>query len=316
MFTPLNVVMALNKSLQVVHQSSYDVALENRWAKDVAVERNGESADDLLQFLVEDIRMREGLGIEYSDLRVAGTMISHKPAGGGFLVRDRDFKTAGAIQIKTDAASGLGAGAALYGQNSLLKLVNGLTTTTKAYDGLVFCGTGHYVNYKDTSQGVYSNKTTGCDFTAANIAKTVATGAAAIENRVMADGTCRMVRPRWLLHSPTNKYEAYTATAASFIAMTDNVVAKKSTYDITPVSVPGLAQVGGKDVLILVAELVGGGMLSRPFGISTLFPPTLTNFDGLTIPELARMRELEFDCTADLTAYVGHPYLVQMLISA
>lgn len=316
MLTPLNVVMALNKTLQVVHQSSYDVALQNRWMNEVAVERTGEGVDDLIQFLVEDIKIREGLGIEYSDLRVAGTTVTHKPAGGGFHVRDRDFKTAGAIQVKTDAASGLGAAAALYGQNALLKLINKLTTTTKAYDGLAFCATGHYVNYKDASQGTYDNITTGCDFTTANVAKTLADGAAKIESRVMADGNNRMVRPRWLLHSPNTKFQAWTATSASFITMTDNVVAKKSTYDITPVAVPGFAQVGGKDAMLLVAELVGGGMLSRPFGVSTLFPPTMTNFDGLTIPELARMREMEYDCTADLTAYVGHPYLVQMLVSA
>lgn len=314
MLTPMNVVMALNKSLQAVHQTSFDVALENSWAKEIAVEIPGEATEDMRQFLVEDIKIREGLGVEYSDLRVHGMTITHKPAGGGFHVRDRDFKTPAAIQIKTDAAAGLGAAAALYGQNALLKLINSLAT--RAYDGKLFFDTGHPTNYKDTSQGTYDNITTGVDFTVANIAKTLATGAAAIENRTMADGTPRMVRPRWLLHSPAKKFEAYTATAASFIGMTDNVMAKKSTYDITPVSVPGLAQRGGKDVMILVAELVGGGTLARPFGISTLFPPQMTNYDGLTVPELGRMRELEYDCTADLTAFVGHPYLAQLLVSA
>ena len=317
MFTPMNVVMALNKSLQTVYQASFDAAVQNAWAKEVAVDIPGEASEDIRQFLVEDIKIREGLGVEYSDLRVHGMTISHKPAGGGFHVRDRDFKTAGAIQIKTDAASGLAAAAALYGQNALLKLINGLTTTTKAYDGLNFCATGHFVNYKDNSQGTFDNITTGADITTiANLPKTLATAAAKIESRIMADGTPRMIRPRWLLHAPAKKFEAYTATSAEFIPMTDNVVAKKSTYDITPVQVPGLAQVGGKDVMLLVGELIGGGTLARPFGISTLFPPQMTNFDGLTNPELARMRELEYDCTADLTAYVGHPYLVELIVSA
>ena len=315
MLTPLAVVMKLNQSLQAVHQASYEVALENRWAKEVAVERPGQGVDDFIQFLVEDIRIREGLGIEYSDLRIAGTAISHKPAGGGFEIRDRDFVSGGAIQMKTDASSGLGAAAALYGQNALLKLINSLTTTTKAYDGISFCGTGHFVNYKDNTQGVFTNVTTGCDFSDAAIAKTIAAGAAKIESRVMADGNTRMVKPTKLMHRPQNKFQAYTATAASFISMTDNIMAKKSTYDITPVSVPGFLQVGGKDAMLLVAELVGGGMLSLPFGISTLFPPTLTNYDGLTVPELARVKKLEFDCTADMSAYVGHPYLVELLIS-
>ncbi|MDB4946227.1 MAG: uncharacterized protein JWP97_5761 [Labilithrix sp.] len=315
MFTPLNVVMALNKSLQVVHQASFDAAVANSWAKEVAIEIPGEAAEDIRQFLVEDIKLREGLGVEYSDIRTSGMTIAHKPAGGGFHIRDRDFTTASALQIKTDAAAGLGAAAALYGQNALLRLIN--NPATKAYDGLNFFATGHYVNYKDGTQGTYDNTTTGVDLTTlSTLPKVLAMGAAAIESRVMADGTPRMVRPRWLLHSPAKKYEAWTATAASFISMTDNVMAKKSTYDITPVSVPGLATVGGKDVMILVAELVGGGTLARPFGISTLFPPQMTNFDGLTVPELARMREMEFDCTADLTAFVGHPYLVQRLVSA
>lgn len=315
MFTPLNVVMALNKSFQTVANASIKAALENQWSKEVAVEKPGEGTDDILQFLIEDIKVREGLGIEYSDLRVAGMTISHKPQGGGFQVRDRDFKTAGAIQIKTDAASALAASGALRGQDALLKLIN--NPATKAYDGIAFFGAGHFNNYKDASQGVFSTTTTtAAAFSKDNIADYVADAVGAIESRVMADGTPRMVRPRWLMHSPLTKQLAYTATSAAFISMTENVVAKKSTYDITPVMVPGLAKVGGKECMILVAELIGGGTVSKPFGISTLFPPQLTNFDGLTAPELARMKALEFDCTADLTAYVGHPYLVQRIVSA
>jgi hypothetical protein len=199
---------------------------------------------------------------------------------------------------------------ALLGQKLLLDLIN--STATKAYDGLAFFGAGHYVNYKDSSQGTYTNVTAAQNLDAANLAA----AAAQLESRVMADGTPRMLKAKWLLHPPSLKYAAQVATQAEFIGVAvgssagtqSNII--KSAYDITPVQVPGLAQVGGKDVWIVVGELEGWGTFARPFGISTLIPMNLTNFDGITVPELARAQELEYLATGDLAAYVGHPYLV------
>lgn len=302
MFTPLNQVMALNKTLQSVYQASYDVAAKNRWASIVANEVEGAGVADLKEFLVEDLKIRVGNGVEYSDLKTHSMEISHAQAAGGFRVRDRDFKTQNAMQIKIDAASGLGTAATLLGQKLLLNLIN--SATAKAYDGLSFWNTGHYVNYKDNTQGTFSNTETAKDLTADNLAA----AAAAIESRVMADGTPRNIKAKWLLHGPALKKKAHEATGAEFISATTNVV--KSVYDIVPVQVPGLAQLSNKDVWIVAGELEGGGTFARPFGISTLIPTTLTNFDGLTVPELTRMQELEYLVTGDLAAYLGHPYLV------
>lgn len=310
MLTPMNQVMALNRTLQAVHNSAYEAAAKNRWAPMVANEVEGAGVADIKEFLIEDIKIRVGPGIEYSDLRTHAMTISHAQAGGGFVVRDRDFKSQTATQIKTDASAALGVQSALLGQKLLLDLIN--NTATKAYDGLAFFGSGHYVNYKDSSQGTFTNVDTGKDLTPANLAA----AAAAIEGRVMADGTPRMLKAKWLLHPPSLKYAAQIATQAEYIGVTVGSAAAtqsnmiKSAYDITPIQVPGLAQVGGKDVWIVVAELEGGGTFARPFGISTLFPMNLTSFDGLTVPELARAQELEYLATGDLAAYVGHPYLV------
>lgn len=305
MFTPLNQVMALNKTLQSVYNASYDTAAKNRWASVVANEVEGAGVADLKEFLVEDLKIRVGSGVEYSDLKTQSMEIAHAQAAGGFRVRDRDFKTQNGMQIKTDAAAGLGTSATLLGQKLLLDLIN--SASSKAYTGQAFWGTGHFVNFKDTSQGTYGNALTATDLTAANLAL----AAAAIESRVMADGTPRNIKAKWLLHPPSLKMAAHTATGAEFISATSNVIASKSVYDITPVQVPGLAQVSSKDVWIVAGELEGGGTFARAFGISTLIPTTLTNFDGLSIPELARMQELEYLVTGDLAAYLGHPYLVQ-----
>ncbi len=309
MFTPMNQVMALNKTLLAVYNASYDTAAKNRWAAEVANEIEGAGVADLKEFLIEDLKIRVGNGVEYSDLKTQSMEIAHAQASGGFRVRDRDFKTQNGMQIKTDAAAALGTNATLLGQRMLLDLIN--NTASKAYTGQAFFGTGHYVNFKDTSQGVYLNAEASKDLTDDNLAA----AAAIIEGRVMADGTPRSLKAKWLLHAPALKKKAHVATGAEFIGQsgggtTQNVIAKKSVYDITPVQVPGLAQVGGKDIWILAGELEGGGTFARPFGISTLIPTTLTNFDGLTAPELARMQELEYLVTGDLTAYLGHPYLV------
>lgn len=307
MFTPMNQVMALNKTLQSVYNASYEQAAKNRWASIVANEVEGAGVSDIKEFLVEDLKMRVGNGVEISDLRTHAMALTHRQAAGGFIVRDRDFKAQNSMQIKTDAAAGLGVYSSLLGQKMLLDLIN--STSSKSYTGQNFFGTGHYVNYKDTSQGVYLNAETAKDLSADNLAA----GAALIEGRVMADGTPRNLKAKWLLHPPSLKKKAHEATGAEFIGTgtgtTQNVVAKKSVYDITPVQVAGLAPVGGKDAWIVVGELPGGGTFSRPFGISTLIPTTITNFDGLTVPQLAIMQELEYLATGDLTAYLGHPFL-------
>lgn len=305
MFTPMHHVMRLNSTLQSVYNASYDTAAKNRWASVVASEVEGAGVSDLKEFLIEDLKIRVGDGVEHSDLRTHGLEIRHAQAAGGFKVRDRDFKTQNAMQVKIDAAAGLGTAATLLGQRLLLGLIN--SPTSKSYTGQAFWSTGHFANYKDTSQGVYSNAVTGRNLTADNLAE----AAALIEDRKMADGTHRNLKARWLLHPPSLKKKAHEATGAEFISATDNVVAKKSVYDITPVQVPGLAQVGGKDAWIVAAELEGGGTFARAFGISTLIPTTLTNFDGLTVPMLKIMQELEYLVTGDLAAYLGHPYLVQ-----
>lgn len=305
MFTPMNQVMALNKTLISVYNASYDTAAKNRWASEVANEVEGAGVADLKEFLIEDLKIRVGNGVEYSDLKTQSMEVAHAQAAGGFRVRDRDFKTQNGMQIKTDAAAALGTNATLLGQRMLLDLIN--SATSKAYTGQAFFGTGHYTNFKDATQGTYDNAATGKDLTATNLAE----AAAAIESRVMADGTPRSLKAKWLLHPPSLKKQAHEATGAEFISQTQNVLAKKSVYDITPVQVPGLAKVSTKDIWIVAGELEGGGTFARAFGISTLIPTTLTNFDGLTVPELARMQELEYLVTGDLAAYLGHPYLVQ-----
>lgn len=305
MITLLNHVLKLNDAIQAEYQSGYDVAAGNQWAKEVAAEVSGNGIHEIREFLVEDIKLRVGEGVEYSDLKTAAMTVLHRKAAGGFELADRDFVSKGALQFKVDYARGLGIKAGLLGQELLLALLN--NASAKAYDGLNFFATGHFTNYKDTSQGVYDNvETAGLDLTAENLAAIVAK----IESRTMADGTPRNLKAKWLMHAPALKFKAYQATGAQFISATSNVVAVKSTYDITPVTVPGLAQVGGKDVWIVVAELPGGGYFAKAFGISTLVPTSITNFDGMTVPELKRAQGLEYIATGDLAAFVGHPYLV------
>lgn len=308
MFTPLNHVTALNNVLQAEYQSSYDVASKNRWANLIANETSGAGVAEIREFLVEDLKIRMDLGAEYSDLRTHSMSIVHQMAAGGFEVRDRDFKTAAALTIKTDAARALGVKASLLGQDLLLRLLNG--TATKAYDGINFFGTGHFVNYKDTSQGVYDTTQSSLDLTNENVGAAVA----AIETRVMADGTPRNLKAKWLLHGPELKFKAQLALNAQFINATNNPTGGDgkflAAYDLTPVCIPGLAKVGGKSPWIVAAELDGGGSFAKPFGVSTLIPVTMMNYDGVTVPMLQIMQQLEYLVTGDLAAYVGHPYLV------
>lgn len=315
MFTPLNHVLALNSTLMAEYQDAYDIAAGNAWSKIIANETSGSGVAEIKEFLVEDLKIRVGLGTEYSDLKTASMTIVHDQASGGFEVRDRDFRSQNAIQIRTDAARGLGVKGALLGQELLLKLLN--NANAKAYDGVAFFGTAHPINYKDATQGTYDTHATGRDLTNENLAW----AAAQIENRVMPDGTPRNLKAKWLLHGPNLKFKAQLATGASIITSSANPVAKnsqfmavKSDYDITPVQIPGLSQIGGKERWIVVGEKPGGGTFAKAFGISTLVPNSITNYDGITVPELQRAQMLQYLLTGDLAVFFGHPFLVQQCV--
>jgi hypothetical protein len=47
MFTPLNQVMSLNRTLMSVHNSAYEAAAKNRWAPMVANEVEGAGVSDI-----------------------------------------------------------------------------------------------------------------------------------------------------------------------------------------------------------------------------------------------------------------------------
>lgn len=303
MLTLLKHAMRLNDAIQAEYQASFDVAAKNSWSNVVATTIEGSGVEEIREFLVEDIKLRDGEGVEYSDLRTHGMTIAHRKVSGGFVVKDRDFKSETAMKLLLSATSGLGAASTLVGQKLLLALLN--NPNAKAYDGLPFFGAGHFNNYKDDTQGVYDNTSTGKVLDATNLSAAIAE----IESRAMPDGTPRNLKARWLLHPPSLKKDAHTASGAKFIAGTENVIATQTTFGVVPVTIPGLAPLYGDGVWIVAAELPGGKAFERPFGISKLVPPSLTDFSGLTDPQLRRMQELEYLVTGDLAAYLGHPYL-------
>lgn len=297
--------IALNQSLQSAYQYSIASAARGSWVPYVASSTKGLGVADVRQFLVESVKLRVGQGAEYFDLDTESVAVEHKQLAGGFEIQSRDLISGAMREVLLSAARGLGESVELTKQALLLALIN--NPNAKAYDGLAFFNSGHFNNYKDTSQGVYANAETGKDLTADNLAAAIAQ----IENRVMADGTPRNLKAKWLLHGPSLKKAASAATGAQYYSGAFNIIEKtKSTYGVLPLTVPGLAQVDGKDVWIVTAEhSVGGDALSRPFGVSTLIEPHITDFTGITVPHLERMQQLEYILAGDLAVFLGHPYL-------
>lgn len=295
--------LAINKSLQYEFSHSVASAARNSWRPVVSCDTPGLSVEDVRHFLIEAVLARVGAGTEFFDLATESLRIQHEQLSAGFEVSERDTMTEAGKELLRNAASALGESTEITKQALLLDLIN--DPGAKAYDGIAFFGTGHYVNYKDASQGTYDNAETGKDLTADNLAAAIG----AIEDRRMPDGrTPRMLKAKYLLHAPALKKKAHDATGVQLAEA--GTTGTRSTFGVLPLSVPGLAKVGGKDVWIVTAELAtGGGPLARPFGISTLIPPHITDFSGITVPMLERMKQLKYILAGDLTAYLGHPYL-------
>lgn len=300
-----DVFLKLNKSLQVEFQFSVAAAARNAWVSRLASETDGRGVEDVRAFLAEHSRLRAGKGVAYFDLEFAHLHIAHQEVSGGFVVEDRDLVGEHAEELLKSAVSALGESALLCKQSMVLDIIN---ANAKAYDGLPFFATGHFVNYKDAAAGVYDNDEAAKDLTDTNLAASIAK----IEDRKMPDGTPRMLKARWLLHPPSLKKKAIDATGAEFLTDgTSPIYAEKvrTKFGVVPVTVPGLAQVGGKDAWIVAADDGMGSPMSRPFGISTLLPARVTDFDGITAPHLARAQQLEVILSGDFTAYPGHPFL-------
>lgn len=296
-----NEFIALNNSIQSAFSYSEASAAINSWRRPVCSDADGMGVEDLIHFLVESVRAHVGPGTEFYDLATESVKVRHKQLSSGFEVLERDTIAPSGKALLLTAASALGEASEITKQALLLDLIN--DPDTKAYDGIPFFGTGHFVNYRDTSQGTYDNAETGKDITEGNLAAAIA----AIEDRKMPDGsTPRMLKAKYLLHAPALKQKAHNATGVQFSYGS----ATRSTFDVIPLSVPGLAKVGGKDVWIVTAELAtGGAPLSRPFGISTLVTPHITNYDGISVPHLERAQQIEYLLAGDLNAYLGHPFL-------
>jgi len=296
--------LAVNKSLQSEYQYSLASAVRNSWLPFVASSTEGMGVADVRHFLVESLKPRVGQGTEVFDLATESVSVEHKQLSGSFVVRDRDLVSEATKNVLRSAAKGLGESVELVKQQLLLAMIN---ANAKAYDDIPFFGTGHFNNYKDSSFGTFDNAETGKDLTSDNLAAAIA----AIEDRKMPDGTPRMLKAKWLLHAPALKKKAHEATGTQIERDSSNLVDRtRTTYGVVPLTVPGLAKVGGKDVWIVTAEHVtGADALSRPFGVSTLIEPRITDFSGITVPHLARMKELEYILAGDLAVYLGHPYL-------
>lgn len=292
--------LALNNSIQTEFAHSEACAARNSWRPLVCSNAEGFGVEDLILFLVESVRAHVGPGTEFYDLAAESVRVRHKQLSSGFDLLERDTIAPAGKALLLAAASALGEATEIAKQALLLDLIN--NPNEKAYDGIPFFGTGHFVNYKDASQGTYDNAETGKDLTADNLAAAIAT----IEDRRMPDGTPRMLKAKCLLHAPALKKKAHDATGVQISSGYET----RSTFGVLPVCVPGLAKVGGKDVWIVTAELAtGGSPLSRPFGISTLIPPQITDYSGVTIPHLERAQSVTYILAGDLTAYLGHPYL-------
>lgn len=209
-------------------------------------------------------------------------------------------------------------GAGAYWPQDLLfntLFANGLTAN--GYDGVPFFSASHPVNPISGNPGglTYSNliaskplatATPSPGTAAADLifaaGQNLTSVIASMRGYVQPNGKRRMLRPKYLIHDPSNLYMVGQLLDSKFWNANDNPFTK---FGIEPVCVDELS--GSPGVWYLTAELIEGE--GGPFIFQDRDPYRLTSYSSDSQVELNRRKQYEWLYDGRNAGAYGHPYL-------
>jgi phage major head subunit gpT-like protein len=212
-----------------------------------------------------------------------------------------------ALDYAANWAKQVGGAGGYRPQEKMFALIAGGKTTTIGYDGVTYFNAAHPTNVvAGAGAGTYSNLVTAVPLaTAASVqvaAANINTAVAAMRGIKQPNGKFRMLRPRVLLHDPSNLYTVNQLLDSKFFNASENVLTK---LGIEPVCADELSVEPG--VWYLGAELMPGE--GGPFIWQDREPYYLTSYTSDSMVELQRRKAFEWLFDGRNAAAPGHPYL-------
>jgi phage major head subunit gpT-like protein len=259
----------------------------------------------------------QGGNKRYDDLAATFYEIDNANSGAGLtltknelednMMASPNLRGMPALDYAANWAKQIGGAGAYWPQQQLFALIAGGKTTTIGYDGVPLFATNHPIHPLSSALGTYSNKLTALPLaTAATIqvaAGNINTAVAAMRALTQPNGKFRMLRPRTLLHDPSNLYTVNQLLDSKFFNAGENVLTR---LGIEPVCADELSVEPG--VWYLVAEMMPGE--GGPFIFQEREPYYLTSYTADSQVELNRRKRFEWLYDGRNAAAPGHPYLI------
>lgn len=289
------------------------------WDKMMDV-RSSVTLRELYFWLVETAQIydeKQGGNKRYDDLAATFYEIDNSNSGAGLVLTKNELEDnmmaspamrgMPALDYAANWAKQIGGAGAYWPQQQMFALIAGGKTTTIGYDGVTYFNAAHPINpVAGTGAGTYSNLLTALPLaTAANIqtaAANINSAVASMRGLKQPNGKFRMLRPRVLLHDPSNLYTVNQLLDSKFFNASENVLTR---LGIEPVCADELSVEAG--VWYLGAELMPGE--GGPFIFQEREPYYLTSYTADSQVELNRRKQFEWLYDGRNAAAPGHPYL-------
>lgn len=225
------------------------------------------------------------------------------------MMASKNLKGMPALDYAANWAKQMGGAAGYRPQEKLFQLIAGGKTTTIGYDGVTFFNTAHPVDPVEGTggpAGSYSNIVSAVPLVGAATIQAAAaninTAVAAMRGLKQPNGKFRMLRPRVLLHDPSNLYTVGQLLDSKFFNASENVLTR---LGIEPICADELSVEPG--VWYLGAELMPGE--GGPFIWQEREPYYLSSYTADSQIELNRRKQFEWLFDGRNAAAPGHPYL-------
>jgi phage major head subunit gpT-like protein len=311
-----NFVMTFEKNLQTLVLNSWDRVVKNLIWDQVMDVKTSATGSELYFWLLETAKIYdEGAGgtKRFDDLAATYFEIVNSNSGAGLKLTKNEIEDnqmankMPALIYSANWASQIGSAGAYWPQDQMFSLIaNGKTTL--GYDGVNFFSASHPINpVTGAAAGTYSNLITAKPLaTAADVdtaAKNLTSVMASMRSFKMANGKYRMLRPKALLHDPSNLRAVSQILQSSFFNASDNVL---TNLGVKPICADELSVEPG--VWYLVAEMLPGE--GGPFIYQNRSSYELTTYAPATQVELNRTKVFEWHFDGRNAASYGHPYLI------
>jgi phage major head subunit gpT-like protein len=314
-------VRTLEDRFTKLYNTDYEAALANAWWDKLATLKTVEGSTNIYQFLLSsfDLAPLDDGQMVYSNMLTQSFSATNADRGGGLKLKRNQIED-DEFGFAAEWAGQAGAAMALAPQYLLTPTVvngaatvNGLIiggTTQNGYDGVPFFSASHPVNPFNTAMGTYANLYAGSSY-----ALTITSYAAAeakLRGLVMPNGRNRNLKAKYLVVPSTLRKVALEITGAAFVSSTAQGGSTSNVFLSDGVEVIVANELDIEpDAWYLVAD-TGSGIGPFIYQLRKAFE--MNSYTGMTLAELNRVNQFEWQIRGRDVALYGHPYSMMKFV--